>query len=1026
MKLKNSLNALILIAVFTASGLYAGSTGKISGIIHDQESGEVLIGANIMIEGTSLGAASDMDGVYYIINVPPGQYTMIARMIGYKDVRVEDVHVSVDLTTEINLTMISTVVETGESVTVTAERPMVIKDLTATTAVMDADEISALPVSEITEAVELQAGLVKDAGGGLHVRGGRQGEISYWIDGIPVTDVYDGGSVVEVNKDMVQELQVVSGAFNAEYGQAMSGIVNITTKEGSNKFGGSFTTYFGDHVSGSFYDAESGKFKLTDNKDIFYGIDDVSPAAIRNFEGSLFGPIVKDKVFFYVNARQIYFDGWLNGRRRYNPWAVTGNVVLPDEVIQEIAPEYWPYRKDYGNGVSGFNYVIGTNAVLDSAVVYDNLTDPLSADPDSFAVYYNRLRENHKDGLGDDKRVPMNWNKKTYLQGKMIYKITPSFKLSYNYILDDVDYTEWSGFDHERDYQLNPDGAPKKFRTGNTHIFQATHALNVKTYYQLGFSYFKKKYEKYLYEKTNNALYVHPDISLQDSYSFKTGGTAGTALDNPQFQRETKTMLVKMDLTSQITSKQQIKAGVEYRYHDVFREDFTLRPVETQTNIDLVFDSPFIQTRILDDSTIYHSQYRHHPVEFSAYLQDKMEFKDFIVNVGVRFDYFEPDGVYLNDESDPMIYNPIRPENRYKDWGSDGIPNTYDADGTENNGIRDTGEPAVTLEERKTYWYKNATPKYQISPRLGFSFPITERGIIHFSYGHFFQVPRFERLYQNPDFELTLGTGNLGVIGNTDLKPENTVSGEIGLQQQLSSNLAMSLTGYFRDIRDLAGTRSDEIVMFGGSARYNKIVNSDFGFIRGLIIALNKRFSDNWAASADYTMQIAKGSNSDPEAARNARAGGADPEVQLNPLDWDQRHTVNVSFTYGAADWGVSTIAQWGSGLPYTPSISEDISTLLTNTQTKPATFNVDVRAYKDFNIGFATMTVFLRIFNLFDTLNEVNVYNDTGRAGFTLEERRALTNNPPEIINTIEDWYTNPTHYSEPRRIEAGITVGF
>ena len=295
-----------------AAGLFAGSTGKIMGVIMDREMNEPLIGANVILEGTTLGAASNMDGQYFIINVPPGQYTLVARMIGYKNYRVENVYVSTDLTTEIDMDMVTTVVETGESVTVVAERPMVVKDLTATTAVMDASEIASLPVTEISEAVELQAGLVKDAGGGLHVRGGRSGEISYWIDGVPVTDVYDGGSIVEVNKDMVQELQVVSGAFNAEYGQAMSGIVNITTKEGNNDFGGSFTTYFGDYVSS--------------HKDIFMHIDDVSPTAIRNFEGSFYGPIIKDKLFFYLNARHIYFDGWLHGERRYNPWAVTGNM----------------------------------------------------------------------------------------------------------------------------------------------------------------------------------------------------------------------------------------------------------------------------------------------------------------------------------------------------------------------------------------------------------------------------------------------------------------------------------------------------------------------------------------------------------------------------------------------------------------------------------------------------------------------------------------------------------------------------
>ena len=189
--------------------------------------------------------------------------------------------------------------------TIVAERKMVVKDLTATTAVLGADDISNLPVTEINEAVELQAGLVKDAGGGLHVRGGRSGEVSYWIDGMPVTDMYDGGAVVDVNKDMVQELQVVSGAFNAEYGQAMSGIVNITTKEGSNKWGGSFTSYVGDHLSS--------------HDNIFMNVNSLDPLAINNFEASLNGALIEDKLFFYVNGRHIYYDGWLDGHSALQP-----------------------------------------------------------------------------------------------------------------------------------------------------------------------------------------------------------------------------------------------------------------------------------------------------------------------------------------------------------------------------------------------------------------------------------------------------------------------------------------------------------------------------------------------------------------------------------------------------------------------------------------------------------------------------------------------------------------------------------
>jgi hypothetical protein len=270
------------------------------------------------------------------------------------------------------------------------------------------------------------------------------------------------------------------------------------------------------------------------------------------------------------------------------------------------------------------------------------------------------------------------------------------------------------------------------------------------------------------------------------------------------------------------------------------------------------------------------------------------------------------------------------------------------------------------------------------------------------------------------------GTGNQGVIGNADLEPEQTINGEIGLQQQLTDDVSMEITGYFRDIRNLTGTRAEEITVYGGFAKYSKFMNSDFGFVRGITFTLNKRFSGGVSASVDYMYQQAKGTDSDPEAARKALAGGSQPEVQLTSLDWDQRHTVNASFFYSSQTWGTGIIAQYGSGLPFTPRADEDISTLLTNSQKKPANFNVDLRTYKEFNFSFTKLTLFLRVFNLFDILNQVNVYNDTGKADFTTDQTVAESTNPPELINTLNDWYTNPTYYAEPRRVEFGLTAEF
>ena len=264
------------------------------------------------------------------------------------------------------------------------------------------------------------------------------------------------------------------------------------------------------------------------------------------------------------------------------------------------------------------------------------------------------------------------------------------------------------------------------------------------------------------------------------------------------------------------------------------------------------------------------------------------------------------------------------------------------------------------------------------------------------------------------------------MLFRSDLKPEQTISAEIGLNQQLGENFSVGLTGYFRDIRNLTGTRADEILLYGGSARYSKLVNSDFGFVKGVVFSATQRFQGGFSGSLDYTYQTAKGSASDPEQTRNAIAGGAQPEVQLTSLDWDQRHTINATVSYAGNKWGGSLIGQWGSGLPYTPRNSTDITSLLTNSRWKTSFYNVDLRAYREFDMGFGRMQVFARVLNLLDTLNEINVYNDTGRAGYTTDQKTAESSNPPEIINSLEDWFTNATHYSEPRRLELGLQIEF
>jgi outer membrane receptor for ferrienterochelin and colicin len=224
--------------LFIPSIIYSGTTGKISGSIKDAATGEPIPGCNILLAGTNIGAASDINGDYFILNIPPGKYSVRATMVGYKIYLVDNVQVISDLTTQMNFTMEETSFEIEEEVVVVAERPLIRKDETSKQSVVNSDDIMNMPANGLKEILTTKAGFMVDADGDLHVRGGRKGEISYMIDGVKTEDPLYRESNNDFNKDAINEMVIISGTFNAEYGDAMSGIVNITTKDGGNEIHG--------------------------------------------------------------------------------------------------------------------------------------------------------------------------------------------------------------------------------------------------------------------------------------------------------------------------------------------------------------------------------------------------------------------------------------------------------------------------------------------------------------------------------------------------------------------------------------------------------------------------------------------------------------------------------------------------------------------------------------------------------------------------------------------------------------------
>jgi len=241
----------------------AGVTGKIQGSVIDKKTGDKLPGVNVIIDGTNYGSATDTEGEYFILQVPPGEYTVKFSMIGYKNMIVHDVKVRAELTTRIDAELEETNLEFGGEVVVVAQRPVIQKDVTASIQFLGVEGIIRINMIDAKEGLFVQAGVFFDpipVAGGLgsagrgesrySVRGGSQDEIKWFFDGIRTASLVNGradwgGSFTNLNINSIQEVQIMTGGFTAEYGEAQSGVISVITKEGSEKFNASIDYIFG-------------------------------------------------------------------------------------------------------------------------------------------------------------------------------------------------------------------------------------------------------------------------------------------------------------------------------------------------------------------------------------------------------------------------------------------------------------------------------------------------------------------------------------------------------------------------------------------------------------------------------------------------------------------------------------------------------------------------------------------------------------------------------------------------------------
>ncbi len=297
---------LCLLMLAVTMNALAGTTGKLAGRVMDKQN-QPLPGANVFLVGTTLGAAADVDGYYSIINIPPGKYRVQFSFIGFQTLVVEEVLITTSNTRTLNAELQQSLIE-AEAVTVVAQRPVVEVNLTSSMATVTKEDIEKLPVQELNDVVNLQAGVVEG-----HIRGGRLGEVQYQINGVTVNNAYDNSSTLRIDRSLLQEVQVISGTFDAEYGQAMSGVVNAVLKSGTNQFQWNAEIFASDYL----YTADKRVADIVGTSKI--GEDQFAPFSRQNYQISLSGPTFLPQTTFLLSGRRFVDNGYLCATRRFVP-----------------------------------------------------------------------------------------------------------------------------------------------------------------------------------------------------------------------------------------------------------------------------------------------------------------------------------------------------------------------------------------------------------------------------------------------------------------------------------------------------------------------------------------------------------------------------------------------------------------------------------------------------------------------------------------------------------------------------------
>ena len=944
---QQAFKVLLLTTIIYVSPLWSGTTGKIAGTLIDKSSGEPLVGANVVVMGTSLGTVADFNGQYTILYVPPGTYNVQITFIGYKKVIVDNVRVFIDQTARVDIALEPQAIEVGETIII-AERNLVKPDVATSVVAVSSKELAALPVANVTAVMNMQAGIKDDK-----IRGSDLNQALFLLDGVTMRDPRNNKAVTSVALSSIREISVERGGFTAEYGQVQSGIVNVVTNEGKIK-------------------GYSGSINVR-----------MAPPAPKYYRGNGI-PDIQDPNSYWLRP---YFDpavcwtGTNNGswdaytKKQYlqfdGGWNAVSKTLMTDANPNNDLTPLGAQR--------AFEYEIRKKQINDQPD-YDidaGFGGPVPAISEQlgnlrFFTSYRKHREmllfpmSRPDYSDYDWRLLLNSD------------ITKNIKLSVSGLAGNV-ATEAENWNYDNYPRFPSDIAAGTGGLALVNLFsdmtysltdiahrsvsaKLTHTLSTKTYYEVSLEYFSRKYNTRppAARDTSQKFEVLPGFfETSNPFGYFSGISDGIIvrqMDQQALARDNSVVsltTLKADMTSQLDFNNMAKAGIEFNYND------------------LNLDYGFIQMQTAGSTYANRIQQHNFPIRASGYLQDKLETKGFTLNAGLRLDY-------TNSRTDWWAFNPYD-------------PNFY--------GYKYSDQTVFVMQKSEAQW--------QLSPRLGISHPITENSKLYFNYGHFKEIPQYETLFRVSRRR----DNSLGQLGDPNLTLAKTISYELGYDHQLFDNMILiQLSAYYRDISNqqnittytpIGGSSYDLTT----SSRYDDIRGFEltirkspgpwfYGFVN---------YTYQTSSNGHFGQRTLY---EDPSLQKVNDENNVNQYQTINVPTPFARANLNFSIPedFGPALFGhkvfgdimLNLLLNWAQGgwTNYNPNNAPGIGTIVQNVQNVDY-FDGTLRASKSITLKHFTIQLFADVSNLFNALRLRDAGGQDYRTSLHLPKSPAYSNIP-------------------------------